>query len=163
MLARNSVLIGAALVALVTVGLGASASLSAANASPVKQTALKSVARTEHDDINVRSTTDASAPSGYNVYGTASWYGGSFDGRLDARGERFDSHAMTAAHRTLPLNSVVAVTNLENGRYVLVRITDRGPYAHRRLIDLSRAAADALGYVADGTARVNVRTVSAQR
>jgi len=67
---------------------------------------------------------------------------------------------MTAAHRTLPLNSFVTVTNLGNGRHVLVRVTDRGPYAHRRVIDLSRAAADALGYVENGTARVNVRAVS---
>jgi rare lipoprotein A (peptidoglycan hydrolase) len=161
MLARNSVLIGAAVAALVAIGLGASASVSVANASPVKERVLKSVIRAAHDDISMGSA-DASAPTNYNIDGTASWYGGSLDGRLDARGERFDSHAMTAAHRTLPLNSLVAVTNLENGRRVLVRITDRGPYAHRRVIDLSRAAADALGYVGDGTARVNVRAVAAE-
>jgi rare lipoprotein A len=69
---------------------------------------------------------------------------------------------MTAAHQTLPLNNLAAVTNLENGRHVVVRITDRGPYAHQRVIDLSRAAAEALGYVENGTARVNVRTVSSR-
>lgn len=100
------------------------------------------------------------AVSSYDVNGTASWYGGRFHGRLDARGQRFDENAMTAAHRTLPLNSMVVVTNLENGRQVQVRITDRGPYAHRRVIDLSRAAADALGYVDDGVARVNVRAIA---
>lgn len=95
----------------------------------------------------------------YDATGSASWYGASFHGHRDARGEVFDQNAMTAAHRTLPLNSLVRVTNTKNGRAVLVRITDRGPFAHHRLIDLSRAAADALGYVPDGIARVNVRLV----
>jgi rare lipoprotein A len=161
MLLRNSILIGAAAAGLIAIGFGASVSVSVADASPMKERALKSAPRAAHDDISVASE-DGSAPTSYNVDGTASWYGGSFDGRLDARGERFDSHAMTAAHRTLPFNSLVRVTNLANGLHVLVRITDRGPYAHRRVIDLSRAAADALGYVDDGTARVNVRAVSSR-
>jgi len=161
MLARKNSLIGAAL-AVVAVGLGAPALVPSATASLVKERASKSAPQAERDDASLDSNTNASALASYNVNGTASWYGGALDGRLDARGERFDSHAMTAAHRTLPLNSFVTVTNLENGRHVLVQVTDRGPYAHRRVIDLSRAAADALGYVENGTARVNVRAVSSQ-
>ena len=161
MLARKVSLIGAAL-AVVAVGLGAPALVPSATASLVKERASKSAPHAERDNAGLDSDTNASALVSYNVNGTASWYGGALDGRLDARGERFDSHAMTAAHRTLPLNSFVTVTNLENGRHVLVRVTDRGPYAHRRVIDLSRAAADALGYVENCTARVNVRAVSQQ-
>ncbi|MFT3727637.1 MAG: septal ring lytic transglycosylase RlpA family protein [Terricaulis sp.] len=95
----------------------------------------------------------------YSARGTASWYGGSFHGQRDARGEIFDQNALTAAHRTLPLNSFVQVTNLDNGRVVVVRVTDRGPYAHHRLIDLSRAAARELGFISAGTARVSVRSL----
>ena len=161
MLARKRFLIGAAL-AVVAVGLGAPALVPSATASLVKERALKSASQVARDHAGLDSNKDASALVSYNVNGTASWYGGTLDGRRDARGERFDSHALTAAHRTLPLNSFVTVTNLENGRHILVRVTDRGPYAHRRVIDLSRAAADALGYVGNGTARVNVRAVSSQ-
>lgn len=98
---------------------------------------------------------------GYRESGIASWYGGRFHGRRDARGERFDQDALTAAHRTLPLNSFVEVTNLDNGRVVVVRVTDRGPYARHRLIDLSRAAARELDFISDGTARVSVRALDA--
>lgn len=108
--------------------------------------------------INVGRTVSAPAhpTAAYSVTGYASWYGSNLEGKLDARGKSFDPRAMTAAHRTLPLNSMATVTNLANGRRVLVRITDRGPYAHHRLIDVSRAAAEALGYVDRGTARVSV-------
>jgi len=94
---------------------------------------------------------------GYSVNGTASWYGPSFHGQRGANGEVYDQEAMTAAHPTLPLNSLVQVTNLENGREVIVRVTDRGPFVGDRVIDLSHAAAHVLGYDANGTARVNVR------
>lgn len=88
--------------------------------------------------------------------GTASWYGKSFHGQLTASGEPFDMEALTAAHRTLPFGSRVRVTNLANGRSVIVVINDRGPYRKKRLIDLSRAAAKRLGFLEDGTARVRL-------
>jgi rare lipoprotein A len=94
---------------------------------------------------------------GYSETGTASWYGPNFHGQRAANGEVFDETALTAAHPTLPLSSLVQVTNLENGREVIVRITDRGPFVGERLIDLSRAAAQVLGFEAQGRARVHVR------
>jgi rare lipoprotein A len=94
---------------------------------------------------------------GYSVNGIASWYGPSFHGQRGANGEVYDQEAMTAAHPTLPLNSLVQVTNLANGREVIVRVTDRGPFVGDRVIDLSHAAAHVLGYDATGTAHVNVR------
>jgi rare lipoprotein A len=91
--------------------------------------------------------------------GVASWYGPKFHGRLTANGERYDMHALTAAHRTLPFGTVVEVVNVGNGRRVAVRINDRGPFAHGRIIDLSYAAAREIGLVGPGTARVEVRPV----
>ena len=78
--------------------------------------------------------------------GIASWYGGEFHGRRTASGERFDTHQLTAAHRTLPFGTVVEVHDLDNDRRVRVRINDRGPFAHRRIIDLSYAAAERAGH-----------------
>ena len=86
--------------------------------------------------------------------GLASWYGGKFHGRRTASGERYDKRALTAAHRTLPFQTRVKVRNLENGRELVVRITDRGPFARGRIIDLSQASAQALGV--RGLARVSV-------
>lgn len=97
----------------------------------------------------------------YYAKGVASYYGKAFHGRRTASGKRFDMHAMTGAHRTLPLNSMVRVTNLENGRSVVVRITDRGPFTRNRLIDLSYGAAKQLGMVSDGTAKVEVTRLDA--
>jgi rare lipoprotein A len=91
--------------------------------------------------------------------GTASWYGGKFHGRKTASGERFNKHDMTAAHRRLPFGTKVRVTNARNGRAVIVRINDRGPYAKKRVIDVSRAAAEKLGMVNAGTAPVHVEVV----
>jgi rare lipoprotein A len=96
---------------------------------------------------------------GYDRVGVASWYGGAFHGRRTANGERFDMNALTAAHPTLPLSTVVRVTNLDNGRSVAVRINDRGPFAKNRIIDMSRAGALALGFDDRGTARVRVTVV----
>lgn len=93
----------------------------------------------------------------YDRIGTASWYGSDFHGRHTANGEVFDMHALTAAHPTLPLPSYAYVTNLSNNRTVLVRVNDRGPYVGDRMIDLSRASADALGLRGRGTGRVRVR------
>jgi rare lipoprotein A len=92
----------------------------------------------------------------YSEVGMASWYGSDFHGQETANGETFNMAALTAAHPTLPLPSYARVTNLENGRSVVVRINDRGPFAHGRLIDLSRRAADLLGYEHQGVAEVRV-------
>lgn len=94
---------------------------------------------------------------GYQQTGTASWYGRDFQGRRTASGEAFDQEALTAAHPTLPIPSLVQVTNLENGREVIVRVNDRGPFTGDRLIDLSRGAANVLGFEQQGHARVHVR------
>ena len=95
--------------------------------------------------------------------GLASFYGSAFQGEETASGEEFDRRDLTAAHRTLPLGSVVRVTNLENGRKVVVRINDRGPYGrnHRKgtIIDLSRAAARRLGFMKDGLVRVRLEVL----
>jgi rare lipoprotein A len=96
---------------------------------------------------------------GYREIGTASWYGRKFHGQRTASGERYDMYAMTAAHKTLPLPSYARVTNLANHRSVVVRINDRGPFLHKRLIDLSYAAAMKLGIVGHGTGRVEVTAI----
>jgi rare lipoprotein A len=101
----------------------------------------------------------SSKPSGkadFRQVGTASWYGPGFHGRKTASGERFDQNKLTAAHRSLPLDTVVKVTNLDNGKAVKVSINDRGPYVGNRVIDLSRAAANKLDMTEDGTARVRI-------
>lgn len=92
----------------------------------------------------------------YDRTGMASWYGKAFHGRTTASGRRFDMYEMTAAHTTLPTGTQVRVTNLENGRSVIVTITDRGPFTKQRIIDLSYAAAKHLGFVGQGTAKVRV-------
>ncbi len=92
----------------------------------------------------------------FRQVGTASWYGPGFHGRKTASGERFDQNKLTAAHRSLPLDTVVKVTNLDNGKAVKVSINDRGPYVGKRVIDLSRAAARKLDMTDDGTARVRI-------
>lgn len=92
----------------------------------------------------------------YVEEGTASWYGQDFHGKRTANGERYDMNAVTAAHPTLPLPSIVKVTNLDNGRVLSVRVNDRGPFHSKRIIDLSRRAAQLLGFYEAGTARVRV-------
>jgi hypothetical protein len=92
--------------------------------------------------------------------GMASWYGPGFHGRRSANGSRFNMYDLTAAHRSLPFGSRVRVTNRKNGRSVVVKITDRGPYAHGRLIDLSKAAAQAIGMLGSGTAPVALELVT---
>lgn len=96
---------------------------------------------------------------GYRERGVASWYGKKFHGRRTSNGETYDMYAMTAAHTTLPLPSYVRVRNLKNGRSVVVRVNDRGPFLHSRLIDLSYAAAAKLGIADEGTGLVEVETV----
>jgi peptidoglycan lytic transglycosylase len=91
--------------------------------------------------------------------GQASWYGKAHQGKRTASGERFDMHALTAAHRTLPFGTIVRVTEVKSGRSVNVRINDRGPYRRDRIIDLSYEAARKLGFVSRGTARVEITVI----
>lgn len=106
------------------------------------------------------SPADVVAAGSTGEEGMASWYGPGFAGRLTASGEIFDPNDLTAAHRTLPFGTRVRVTNLRNGRSVVVRINDRGPFKAGRVIDLSRAAAEAIGLVTAGVARVVVEPVT---
>ncbi|MCH2546049.1 MAG: septal ring lytic transglycosylase RlpA family protein [Alphaproteobacteria bacterium] len=106
-------------------------------------------------DIDGRTYIPAYDPD-YDETGVASWYGPGFHGRSTANGERFDQHALTAAHRTLPLPSVVRVTNTENGKIAVLTVNDRGPFKKDRIIDLSKASAEKLGVIASGTAPVRV-------
>ena len=96
---------------------------------------------------------------GYVERGIASWYGTKFHGRRTSSGEPYDMYAMTAAHKTLPLPTYERVTNLKNGRSVVVKVNDRGPFHDNRLIDLSYVAAKKLGIVATGTGLVEVRAI----
>jgi len=93
----------------------------------------------------------------YNETGIASWYGPGFHGKRTANGEVYDENGLTAAHKTLPMPSMVRVTNLENGRSIEVRVNDRGPYAPGRVIDMTRRGAQLLGFIDRGTARVRVQ------
>lgn len=97
---------------------------------------------------------------GYDETGIASWYGPGFHARATANGEEFDQDQLTAAHKTLPMPCFVRVTNLDNGRKIVVRVNDRGPYAEGRIIDLSRASATALGFKNIGLARVRVEVMT---
>jgi rare lipoprotein A len=96
----------------------------------------------------------------YTETGIASWYGPNFHGKPTANGEIFDMNKVSAAHRTLPLPSVVRVTNLDNGRSLKMRVNDRGPFARERIIDVSRRSAQLLGFYREGTARVRVEVVA---
>lgn len=96
----------------------------------------------------------------YDETGIGSWYGAKFHGHKTANGEIYDMNSITAAHKTLPLPSMVRVTNLENGRTLNIRVNDRGPYAHGRILDLSRRAAQLLGFQRQGTASIRVRILA---
>lgn len=97
---------------------------------------------------------------GFVEEGIASWYGPGFHGKTTASGERFNQYAITAAHKILPLDTKVRVTNLSNGRSLIVRINDRGPFVEDRVIDLSKACAQRLGVIGAGTARVRIQSLS---
>jgi rare lipoprotein A len=97
---------------------------------------------------------------GYLERGVASWYGPTFHGENTSNGEKYDMYAMTAAHKTLPLPTYARVTNLKNGRSIVVRINDRGPFVADRLIDLSYSAAAKLGMLKEGTTLVEVKALS---
>ena len=98
----------------------------------------------------------------YSETGIASWYGPDFDGKPTANGEIYDQDDLTAAHRTLPMPSLVKVTNLENGRSLELRVSDRGPYYGGRIIDISKRGAELLGFKNKGTAKVRVEVLEAQ-
>ena len=98
--------------------------------------------------------------AGYDRIGVASWYGPSYNGKYTADGDRYDMYAMTAANKVLPLPTYVRVTDLANGRSVIVKVNDRGPFVANRLIDLSYVAAAKLGMLATGTALVEVRALT---
>ena len=102
-----------------------------------------------------------SSSAGYWERGVASWYGPGFHTELTSNGESYDMYGMTAAHKTLPLPAWVRVTNLENGRSIVVRVNDRGPFVGNRIIDLSRTAAAKLDMLKNGTAMVEVRSLDA--
>ena len=108
--------------------------------------------------INGRPTIRTKTPN-YRAEGVASWYGPDFHGRLTANGEIYDMHGYSAAHTTLPLPSYARVTNLSNGKSIIVRVNNRGPFAHNRLIDLSIGTAKALDFYGHGLARVRVEYV----
>lgn len=93
---------------------------------------------------------------GFKQRGLASWYGKDFHGRMTSNGETYDMYSMTAAHKTLPMNTMLLVKNKENGKKLVVRVNDRGPFVNGRIIDLSYKAADQLGVVSNGTAKVEL-------
>ncbi len=96
---------------------------------------------------------------GEKFYGVSSWYGPDFDGKPTSSGEIYDMHGLTAAHKTLPMNTMVKVTNIDNGKSVVVRINDRGPFVGTRIIDLSNNAAHKIDMVKKGTANVRLEVV----
>ncbi|WP_028587709.1 septal ring lytic transglycosylase RlpA family protein [Desulfocurvus vexinensis] len=100
-----------------------------------------------------------SSADGYQETGLASWYGPTFHGKKTANGETYDMHAMTAAHKILPMNTYVRITRLDNGREVTLRVNDRGPFVGDRIVDLSRAGAEQLDMLGPGTARVRLEVV----
>ena len=104
-------------------------------------------------------STDTVDPHGYDKTGVASYYGAKHHGKRTASGERFNQHGLTAAHRQLPFGTRVKITNLNNDRSCVVRINDRGPYSRGRLIDVSREAAEQLGMMRSGTAKVRVQAL----
>ncbi|WP_413290458.1 septal ring lytic transglycosylase RlpA family protein [Bdellovibrio sp. HCB337] len=108
-------------------------------------------------------TTQSKKSTKKNQKGMASWYGPRHHGKRTANGERFNMNALTAAHKTLPMNTMVKVKSLSTGKTVTVRINDRGPYARGRIIDVSKAAAKKLGFINKGTDRVEITVISKQR
>ncbi|THB70327.1 MAG: septal ring lytic transglycosylase RlpA family protein [Desulfovibrio sp.] len=109
--------------------------------------------------INGETYYPLNSAQGYSEEGLASWYGRDFHGRQTASGEIYDMYAMTGAHKVLPIGTVVRVTRLDSGQSVDVRINDRGPFVRERIIDLSYSAAEQIGMVRDGTARVRVEVL----
>lgn len=109
--------------------------------------------------VRGKTYTPLKSARGFREEGMASWYGTQFHGKTTANGERFNMNAMTAAHKILPFNTTVRVTDVRTGRKVVVRINDRGPFASGRVIDLSRRAAEVLGVKNKGVSRVRVEAI----
>ncbi|MGI4862032.1 MAG: septal ring lytic transglycosylase RlpA family protein [Janthinobacterium lividum] len=145
----------------------AAALLAAAGQPPAARNDAGTLDANAQDDVGDAHTAAVSdkAPdvSDFHQQGAASWYGNAFHGRKTASGERYDMHEMTAAHRFLPLFSYVRVTNALNHRSVVVKINDRGPFHSRRILDLSYAAAQALGMGQRGTEQVSITGLSANQ
>ena len=110
--------------------------------------------------IGLQACASSKLTTGSTQKGRASWYGASHQAQRTASGEKFDMNELTAAHRTLPFNSVVQVTSLSSGKSVEVRINDRGPFSKGRIIDVSRAAAEKLGFINKGTDQVELKVIS---
>ena len=156
------------------VGLVAAFSLSAC-ASPAADTSVQAAATAQPDVVVKTEPLHKTAHLSYKVAGKryqptkkiesfsqtgkASWYGPGFHGKKTSSGERFDMNTLSAAHRTLPIPSYARVTNLSNGKSVVVRINDRGPFHGNRVMDLSKAAAKELGFIHTGTANVKVEQI----
>ena len=156
------------------VGLVAAFSLSA-YASPAADTSAQAAATAQPDVVVQTEPRHKTANLSYKVAGKqyrptkkieqfsqtgkASWYGPGFHGKKTSSGERFDMNTLSAAHRTLPIPSYARVTNLSNGKSVVVRINDRGPFHGNRVMDLSKAAAKELGFIHTGTANVKVEQI----
>ena len=104
-----------------------------------------------------------SSAEGFKEKGQASWYGEPFHGRKTANGETYDMHKISAAHKTLPLNTWVEVKNLDNNKTLALRVNDRGPFIEGRIIDLSRAAAEEIGMLKAGVAKVTIRAITENR
>ncbi len=114
-------------------------------------------------DVDGRRYDVLASADGYDVIGVASWYGPTFDGHYTADGDQYNMYAMTAANKVLPLPTFVRVTDLSNGRSVIVKVNDRGPFVAHRLIDLSYLAAAKLGMLGTGTALVRVQALAPDR
>ena len=156
------------------VGLVAAFSLSAC-ASPAADTSAQAAATAQPDVVVQTEPLHKTANLSYKVAGKryqptkkieqfsqtgkASWYGPGFHGKKTSSGERFDMNTLSAAHRTLPIPSYARVTNLSNGKSVIVRINDRGPFHGNRVMDVSKAAAKELGFIHTGTANVKVEQI----
>ena len=131
-----------------------------ASKAKVVHTTVKVSKSSVSGQVNKVSYSPVSAKAKFASAGVASYYGPGFHGRRTANGERFDMHAMTAAHRTLPFGTLAKVTNLSNGKSTVVRVNDRGPYVGNRVIDLSVAAAKQIGSTHSGVAQVSLEIVN---
>ena len=128
-------------------------------ASPRFSSSNKTYSKYKYSKSKIKKSTQKSYLNELN--GFSSWYGPNFHGKLTANGEVFDQYAFSAAHRTLPLNSVVKVTNLDNGKVITLRINDRGPFIdeHKRILDCSYGAAKKLEFTEKGTAKIKIEIV----
>ena len=130
-------------------------------AQTVKAEALHSTANLSYKVAGKRYYPRKSVEKNFSQTGRASWYGPGFHGKKTPSGERFDMNALTAAHRTLPIPSYARVTNLANGKTIVVRINDRGPFHGKRVLDLSKGAAKALGFIQQGSTNVRIEALKA--